>query len=172
QHSRGKTGERESVMLNTLIAEYVNLAYHGMRAQDQSFNVTLKMDFDPNIEKCTVAPQDFSRAILNLVNNACYVADQKKRSLNEKVFSPTVTISTRKLDDHLEIVIHDNGTGIPDHIRKKIFEPFFTTKPTGSGTGLGLSLTYDIIVSQHSGQLEVNSTAGEFTEFRILLPIT
>jgi len=172
QHSRGKSGERESVMLNTLIAEYVNLAYHGMRAQDPSFNVTLKMDFDPDIGKCTVVPQDFSRAILNLVNNACYAADQKKRSLIDKGFNPTVSISTRKLDDQVEIVIQDNGTGIPDHIRKKIFEPFFTTKPTGSGTGLGLSLTYDIIVSQHSGQLEVNSTAGEFTEFRILLPIT
>jgi len=172
QHSRGKSGERESVLLNNLISEYVNLAYHGMRAQDQSFNVTLKMDFDPEIEKCTVAPQDFSRAILNLVNNACYAADQKKRLSNEKGFNPTVTISTRKIDDQVEIRIHDNGTGIPDHIRKKIFEPFFTTKPTGSGTGLGLSLTYDIIVSQHSGQLEVNSTAGEFTEFRILIPIT
>lgn len=172
QHSRGKSGERESVLLNNLISEYVNLAYHGMRAQDQSFNVTLKMDFDPEIEKCTVAPQDFSRAILNLVNNACYAADQRKRLSNEKGFNPTVSISTRKIDDQVEIVIHDNGTGIPDHIRKKIFEPFFTTKPTGSGTGLGLSLTYDIIVSQHSGQLEVNSTAGEFTEFRILIPIT
>lgn len=172
QHSRGKAGERQDVELNELIHEYLNLAYHGLRAQDQSFNVTLVTDFDPSLGHVDIVPQDFSRAILNLVNNACFAADQKKRSGTEPGFKPTVTVTTIRHDDTVEIKVHDNGTGIPDHIKAKIFEPFFTTKPTGVGTGLGLSLTYEIIVNQHGGSLEVNSKPGDFTEFRIILPLT
>jgi two-component system, NtrC family, sensor kinase len=172
QHSRGKAGERQDTDINELIGEYLNLAYHGLRAQDPSFNVTLKTNFDPNVGMVAIVPQDFSRAILNLVNNACFAADQKKRTSEEPGFKPTVTVSTKMLPNEIEIVVHDNGTGIPDHVKNKIFEPFFTTKPTGVGTGLGLSLTYEIIVHQHQGSLEVNSKAGDFTEFRIIIPRT
>jgi signal transduction histidine kinase len=172
QHSRGKAGERQSTDINELIGEYLNLAYHGLRAQDPSFNVTLKTEFDPEIGIVDIVPQDFSRAILNLVNNACFAADQKKRNTDIPGFKPTVTVTTKKLGNEVEIVVHDNGTGIPDHVKSKIFEPFFTTKPTGVGTGLGLSLTYEIIVNQHNGSLEVNSQAGDFTEFRIIIPQT
>lgn len=172
QHSRGKAGERQEVELNELIGEYLNLAYHGLRAQDPSFNVTLVTDFDPSLGPVDIVPQDFSRAILNLVNNACFAADQKKRNGAEPGFKPTVTVTTIRHDDAVEIKIHDNGTGIPDHIKAKIFEPFFTTKPTGVGTGLGLSLTYEIIINQHGGSLEVNSEPGDYTEFRIIIPLT
>jgi signal transduction histidine kinase len=172
QHSRGKSGDRQQTDINELIGEYLNLAYHGLRAQDPSFNVTLKTDFDPQVGAVNIVPQDFSRAILNLVNNACFAADQKKRTLNDSGFKPTVTVTTKKMDDVIEVVVHDNGTGIPDHVKNKIFEPFFTTKPTGVGTGLGLSLTYEIIVNQHGGSLDVNSKAGDFTEFRIIIPQT
>ncbi len=170
QHSRGKSGERQETDINELISEYLNLAYHGLRAQDPSFNVTLKTEFDPNVGMIEIVPQDFSRAILNLVNNACFAADQKKRNADMPGFKPTVMVSTKKLGNEIEIIVHDNGTGIPDHVKSKIFEPFFTTKPTGVGTGLGLSLTYEIIVNQHNGSLEVNSKDGEFTEFRIIIP--
>jgi signal transduction histidine kinase len=172
QHSRGKSGDRQPTDINEIIGEYLNLAYHGLRAQDPSFNVTLKTDFDPQVGLVNIVPQDFSRAILNLVNNACFAADQKKRTLNDSGFKPTVTVTTKKIDDMIEVVVHDNGTGIPDHVKNKIFEPFFTTKPTGVGTGLGLSLTYEIIVNQHGGSLDVNSKAGDFTEFRIIIPQT
>ncbi len=172
QHSRGKSGERQETDINELIGEYVNLAYHGLRAQDPSFNVTLKTDFDPDVGMVVIVPQDFSRAVLNLVNNACFAADQKRRAGETPGFKPTVTVSTKRIGHEVEIIVHDNGTGIPDHVKNKIFEPFFTTKPTGVGTGLGLSLTYEIIVNQHNGSLDVNSKAGDFTEFRIILPQT
>jgi two-component system NtrC family sensor kinase len=172
QHSRGKSGERQETDINELIGEYLNLAYHGLRAQDPSFNVTLKTEFDPNVGMIEIVPQDFSRAILNLVNNACFAADQKKRNAEVPGFKPTVMVTTKKIDNEIEIIVHDNGTGIPDHVKSKIFEPFFTTKPTGVGTGLGLSLTYEIIVNQHNGSLDVISKAGEFTEFRIIIPQT
>jgi two-component system NtrC family sensor kinase len=172
QHSRGKSGERTTTDINELVSEYLNLAYHGLRAQDPSFNVTIKTDFDPLIGFVEIVPQDFSRAILNLVNNACFAADQKKRELNDPRFKPTVTVSSKKLPNEVEIIVHDNGTGIPDHVKNKIFEPFFTTKPTGVGTGLGLSMTYEIIVNQHKGSLIVDSKAGDYTEFRIIIPST
>lgn len=172
QHSRGRSGERQQTDINELIGEYLNLAYHGLRAQDPSFNVTLMTNFDPQVGLIEIVPQDFSRAILNLVNNACFAADQKRRAGETPGFKPTVTVSTKKIGNEIEITVHDNGTGIPDHVKNKIFEPFFTTKPTGVGTGLGLSLTYEIVVNQHNGSLEVNSKAGDFTEFRIILPQT
>jgi two-component system NtrC family sensor kinase len=172
QHSRGKSGERQATDINELVGEYLNLAYHGLRAQDPSFNVAIKTDFDPNVGLVGIVPQDFSRAILNLVNNACFAADQKKRDTDVQGFKPTVTVSSKKLENEVEIIVHDNGTGIPDHVKNKIFEPFFTTKPTGVGTGLGLSMTYEIIVNQHKGSLNVNSKAGDFTEFRIIIPLT
>ncbi len=167
-HSRGKAGERQETDLNALLAEYTGLAYHGMRAQDQSFNVKIETDFDPAIGKVRVVPQDLSRAFLNIVNNACYAANDKRKSAGA-AFSPTVRVSTRAAGSCIEIRIRDNGNGIPQAIKDKIFNPFFTTKPPGAGTGLGLSLTYDIITGEHKGQIAVESREGEFTEFVITL---
>jgi ligand-binding sensor domain-containing protein/signal transduction histidine kinase len=168
-HSRGKSGERQETDLNALLAEYTNLAYHGMRALDQSFNVKIETDFDPAVGKVSVVPQDLSRAFLNIVNNACYAAyDKKKTSKNG--FAPVVRVSAKSLSEAVEIRIRDNGNGIPDSIRKKIFNPFFTTKPAGVGTGLGLSLSYDIITQEHKGEIRVDSEEGQYTEFVITIP--
>ncbi|MEW6509906.1 MAG: two-component regulator propeller domain-containing protein [Bacteroidota bacterium] len=168
-HSRGKAGERQETDLNALLAEYTNLAYHGMRAQDQSFNVKIETDLDPAIGKVSVVPQDLSRAFLNIVNNACYAANDKRRTASNG-FNPVVRVSARNIAGSIEIRIRDNGNGIPDSIREKIFNPFFTTKPAGSGTGLGLSLSYDIITQEHRGEISVNTREGEFTEFVITIP--
>jgi ligand-binding sensor domain-containing protein/signal transduction histidine kinase len=168
-HSRGKAGERQETDLNALLAEYTNLAYHGMRAQDQSFNVKIETDFDPAVGKVNVVPQDLSRAFLNIVNNACYAAFDKRRSAANG-FMPTVRVSARSLPGGVEIRIRDNGNGIPQTIRDKIFNPFFTTKPAGAGTGLGLSLSYDIITQVHKGTIAIDTREGEFTEFIITLP--
>ncbi|MEI7500469.1 MAG: ATP-binding protein [Bacteroidota bacterium] len=169
QHSRGKTGEYEQVEINNLVSEYVNLAYHGMRAKDNNFNTSIKTQLDPEVGKASIIPQDLSRVILNIVNNSCYALDEKiKRHIPG--FSPEVVISTKKIKDKIEIRIRDNGTGIPDHVREKIFNPFFTTKPTGQGTGLGLSMSFDIVTQIHKGKLEVKSKEGEFTEFIITIP--
>ncbi|MCX6241459.1 MAG: ATP-binding protein [Bacteroidetes bacterium] len=140
-----------------------------MRAKDKSFNTSIKTNLDPAVGKADIIPQDLSRVILNIVNNACYALDEKTK---EKIagFSPEVVISTKKLKDKIEIRIRDNGTGIPDHVLEKIFNPFFTTKPTGKGTGLGLSMSFDIVTQIHKGKLEVKSKAGEFTEFIIVIP--
>ncbi|HEX9005796.1 MAG TPA: ATP-binding protein, partial [Bacteroidota bacterium] len=167
-HSRGKPGERQETDLNALLAEYTSLAYHGMRAQDQSFNVKIETDFDPSVGKVRVVPQDLSRAFLNIVNNACYAAYDKRKAAGDS-FTPTVRVSTRAVGGCIEIRIRDNGNGIPQVIRDKIFNPFFTTKPPGVGTGLGLSLTYDIITGEHKGQIAVDSREGEYTEFVITL---
>jgi signal transduction histidine kinase len=168
-HSRGKAGERQETDLNALLAEYTNLAYHGMRAQDQSFNVKIETDFDPSVGNVSVVPQDLSRAFLNIVNNACYAAyDKKKTSKNG--FSPVVRVSAKNFPESVEIRIRDNGNGIPESIRKKIFNPFFTTKPAGAGTGLGLSLSYDIITQEHKGEIRVDTQEGEYTEFVITIP--
>lgn len=169
QHSRGKSGEYENVEINNLVAEYVNLAYHGMRAKDKSFNTALKTNLDPNVGKASIIPQELSRVILNIVNNSCYAVDEKAKKGIEG-FAPEVVTSTRKIGDRIEIRIRDNGTGIPQHVIDKIFNPFFTTKPTGKGTGLGLSMSYDIITQVHKGKLEVQSREGEFTEFIITIP--
>jgi signal transduction histidine kinase len=169
QHSRGKTGEYEQVEINNMVSEYVNLAYHGMRAKDKNFNTSIKTHLDPEVGKASIIPQDLSRVILNIVNNSCYALDEKiKKHLPG--FSPEVVVSTKKINDKIEIRIRDNGTGIPDHVREKIFNPFFTTKPTGQGTGLGLSMSFDIVTQIHKGKLEVQSSEGVFTEFIITIP--
>jgi signal transduction histidine kinase/ligand-binding sensor domain-containing protein len=170
-HSRGKAGERQETDLNALLAEYTNLAYHGMRAQDHTFNVKLETDLDPSIGKISVVPQDLSRAFLNIVNNACYAANDRRKSAKNG-FNPVVKVSARNLRESVEIRVRDNGTGIPLSIREKIFNPFFTTKPAGAGTGLGLSLSYDIITHEHKGQISVDSKEGEYTEFIITIPRT
>jgi signal transduction histidine kinase len=168
-HSRGKAGERQETDLNALLAEYTSLAYHGMRAQDSSFNVKIETDFDPAVGKMRVVPQDLSRAFLNIVNNACYAANEKRKGARGP-FSPVVRVSTLAAGNCVEIRIRDNGNGIPQAVRDKIFNPFFTTKPPGVGTGLGLSLSYDIITGEHKGQITVESKEGEHTEFVISLP--
>ena len=169
QHSRGKSGEFELTDINNMVTEYVNLAYHGMRAKDKSFNTAIRTQLDPGVGKASIIPQDLSRVVLNIVNNSCYALDEKtKRGIPG--FAPEVVVSTRKINDKIEIRIKDNGTGIPQHVIDKIFNPFFTTKPTGKGTGLGLSMSYDIVTKMHKGNLEVNSKEGEYTEFIITIP--
>ena len=168
-HSRGTPGERRPTDVNTLLDEYVNLAYHGMRAQDSAFNVTIEKRYDPAVGNIDVVPQDLSRVFLNIANNACYATREKKR-VNGASYSPTLWIKTHRLEDRAEIRIRDNGTGIPREILDKVFNPFFTTKPTGQGTGLGLSMSYDIVVAGHNGELLVESEEGSFTEFILRLP--
>jgi signal transduction histidine kinase/ligand-binding sensor domain-containing protein len=168
-HSRGKAGERQETDLNALLAEYTNLAYHGMRAHDHTFNVKLETDLDPSIGIISVVPQDLSRAFLNIVNNACYAANDRKKTATNG-FNPTVRVSARNLHESVEIRVRDNGMGIPQSILQKIFNPFFTTKPAGAGTGLGLSLSYDIITQEHQGYIKVDTKEGEYTEFIIVIP--
>jgi signal transduction histidine kinase len=152
-----------------LVEEYVNLAYHGVRAENKEFNATFIKDLDPEAGKVKLIPQDFSRVILNIMNNACYAVFEK--GLNKLPgYSPTIAISTKRSDQTIILRIKDNGTGIPQSIIDKIFNPFFTTKPTGKGTGLGLSMSYDIITNIHNGKLEVVSVEGESTEFIITIP--
>jgi len=168
-HSRGQAGERQMANINSILSEYVKLAYHGMRAQNVDFNVAIQEDLDPSIEPISVVAHDLSRVFLNIANNACYAAYEKKKKLGAG-FSPLVQVSTKNLGTHVEIRIRDNGDGIPEQIKQRIFEPFFTTKPTGSGTGLGLSISYDIIVQQHNGDIRVVSDPEHYTEFIITLP--
>ena len=169
-HSRGTSGEKTLTDINDLLDQYVNLAYHGMRAQNKEFNITIEKDYDETLEKINVIPQDISRVFLNIINNACYAAyDRKKKSRND--FNPILKVSTRNIKDKVEIKIGDNGNGIPADILDKIFQPFFTTKPTGEGTGLGLSLSYDIVTKLHGGELKVETKTGKGSEFIILLPI-
>jgi signal transduction histidine kinase len=168
-HSRGQPGQRQPTDLNALLAEYVNLAYHGLRAKDSSFNVALEKDYDPSIGQISVVPQDLSRVFLNIANNACYAANERKKSAGPD-FIPTVRVSTKNLGDRVEVRIRDNGPGIPLDIQKRLFTPFFTTKPPGSGTGLGLSISYDIVVKGHQGEIRVESEPGNHTEFIITLP--
>ena len=170
EHSRTSTGIKEPTDLNALADEYLRLAYHGLRAKDSSFNATMETHFDPELPKIEVIPQDIGRVLLNLINNAFYAIHDKAKQGIEG-YSPTVNISTRKLPDAIEITVKDNGNGIPDAIKDKIFQPFFTTKPTGQGTGLGLSLAYDIVVKGHGGTLTVSSIPGAETTFEIQLPI-
>ncbi len=169
QHSRTSTGQKEPTNLNNLCDEYLRLSYHGMHAKDKSFNADFKTDFDESIRKIVVIAQDMSRVLLNLFNNAFYAVNEKKKTAGEN-YKPTVSVKTKKLDDTIEITVKDNGNGIPQNIIDKIFQPFFTTKPTGQGTGLGLSLSYDIIKA-HGGELKVESKEGEGSEFVIQLPV-
>jgi two-component system, NtrC family, sensor kinase len=168
EHSRKSSGQKEPTDINALADEYLRLSYHGLRAKDKSFNATLKTDFDSSIGRINIIPQDIGRVLLNLFNNAFYAVAEKKKQQPD--YEPAVSISTKKIDDKVEIKVTDNGNGIPQNIVDKIFQPFFTTKPTGSGTGLGLSLSYDIIKA-HGGTLKVESKENEESEFIIQLPI-
>jgi len=173
QHARGSSGQRELADINHLLDEAVNLVYHGLRANDASFNVTIEKEYDETIGKLEVVPQDVSRVFLNIATNACYAAFQKQKANGKEQtanFSPTLSVSTKNSGDKIEIRIRDNGNGIPKDIREKIFNPFFTTKPAGQGTGLGLSISYDIIVQQHRGEIKVETEEGKFTEFVVQLP--
>ncbi len=170
-HSRGSSGHKEPTDINALCDEYLRLSYHGFRAKDKTFNADYKTDFDPNLPIINVVPQEIGRVLLNLINNAFYAVDQRQRGalsgLNE-TYQPTVTVSTRKNGNSIAISVKDNDPGIPEDIKTRIFQPFFTTKPAGQGTGLGLSLAYDI-VKAHGGKLNVESTEYSGTEFTIVL---
>lgn len=168
EHSRANQGEKESTDINVLADKYLRLAYHGLRAKDKSFNADFKTEFEESLPKIEVVPQEIGRVLLNLINNAFYVVDKKAKEEQEG-YQPMVEVITKKRSDSIEIRVKDNGPGIPEQVRDKIFQPFFTTKPTGSGTGLGLSLSYDI-VKAHGGELKVESTESEGTEFIIQLP--
>ena len=176
QHSRSSSGQKEPTDINALADEYLRLAYHGLRAKDKSFNATLKTTFDESVGKISIIPQDIGRVILNLITNAFYAVDEKKKTgidnltAGQAGYEPTVSVSTKKNNDHVEITVADNGEGIARTVLDKIFQPFFTTKPTGQGTGLGLSLAYDI-VKAHGGELKVETKEGEGTEFMIILPL-
>ena len=168
-HSRGGTGDWQESNINALVEEALNLAYHGARAQDNEFNVTLERDFDPEPKPIELVPQDVTRVFLNLFGNGFYAAN-KRRLGNVAGYRPSLKVSTRDLGDAVEIRVRDNGTGIPPEVRDKLFQPFFTTKPTGEGTGLGLSISYDIVTQQHGGSIDVESEPGSFTEFTVRLP--
>jgi two-component system, NtrC family, sensor kinase len=169
QHSRTSSGQKEPTDINALCDEYLRLAYHGLKAKDKSFNADFKSKFDPNLPKINIIPQDIGRVLLNLINNAFYAVSERSKK-GEEAYKPTVLVSTAKVGDKLEIKVADNGNGIPENIKGKIFQPFFTTKPTGSGTGLGLSLSYDI-VKAHGGELKVDSEEGVGTVFNIVLKL-
>jgi signal transduction histidine kinase len=169
QHSRAGSGQREPTDINKMVDEYVRLAYQGLRAKDKSFNAKIETNFDTGMEKITVIPQEIGRVILNLINNAFYAVNEKQKQ-NLNGYEPTVTVTTANLDRKIQVNVKDNGNGIPQKLLEKIFQPFFTTKPTGQGTGLGLSLAYDIIKA-HGGEIKVKTKEGEGSEFIIQLPI-
>jgi signal transduction histidine kinase len=168
QHSSTSIGKKEPTEINALADEYLRLAYHGLRAKDKSFNATMKTNFDEGIGDINIISQDIGRVVLNLITNAFYVVDEKKKAGAEN-YEPSVTVNTKIEGQNIEISVIDNANGIPEEIFKKIFQPFFTTKPSGKGTGLGLSLSYDI-VKAHGGELKVNTKKDEGTEFTIVLP--
>ena len=185
QHSRTSTGQKEPVNLNALADEYLRLSYHGLRAKDKTFNADFKTNFDPELPMVEVIPQDLGRVLLNLINNAFYSVAEKSKQ-NIQGYKPEVIVTTRRTSNtehrtsntkpspsgnlSVEICVKDNGNGIPDEIKDKIFQPFFTTKPAGQGTGLGLSLSYDIITKGHGGKLKVETRPAKGTEFIIELP--
>ena len=169
-HSRGASGDRQAVDLNSLVDEALNLAYHGARAQDQNFNIALERDLGRNIGPIELVPQDVMRVFLNVFGNGFYAANKRCAEMNDPKFKPSLKIVTRDLGGAVEVRVRDNGIGIPSELRDKLFQPFFTTKPTGEGTGLGLSISYDIVTQQHGGTIEVDSEVGQFTEFTIRLP--
>jgi len=170
EHSRGVSGERRAVDLNGLVEEALNLAYHGARAQDARFNITLEREFDHGLAPMELAPQEMTRVFLNLFGNGFYATTKRQRDGAGPEFRPTLKVATRELGDAVEVRVRDNGTGIAPEIRDKLFQPFVTTKPTGEGTGLGLSIAWDIVTQQHGGTIEVDSRLGGFTEFTIRLP--
>jgi signal transduction histidine kinase len=170
EHSRGSSGERREVDLNALVEEALNLAYHGARAQDQNFDITLERDFDRSLAPIELVPQDLTRVLLNLFGNGFYAANSRQKEIKKPNYKPALSVTTRDLGDEVEIRVRDNGSGIPLEHRNKLFLPFFTTKPTGEGTGLGLSISYDIVTQQHGGRIEVASEVDSFTEFTVRLP--
>jgi two-component system NtrC family sensor kinase len=175
QHSRASSGQKEPTDINALADEYMRLAYHGLRAKDKEFNAALVMDLDPAIGKVNVLPQDLGRVFLNLFTNAFYAVAEKKRLSKDNPelanYKPEVKVITKTFANKLYVRIIDNGTGMPESVKAKIFQPFFTTKPTGQGTGLGLSMSYDIITKSHDGILDVASVPGQGTEFKITIPV-
>ncbi|HRX98253.1 MAG TPA: ATP-binding protein [Bacteroidales bacterium] len=176
EHSRTGTGEKQPTDLNALADEYLRLAYHGLRAKDKSFNADFKLEGDRNLPKVNVVAQDIGRVLLNLINNGFYACNERSRfTVSEKTkkevaeYKPEVIVSTKKMGDNIAISVKDNGNGIPDKVKEKIFQPFFTTKPTGQGTGLGLSMSFDIIKA-HGGEIKLDTNENEGTRFTILLP--
>ena len=173
QHSRSSSGQKEQTDINALCDEFLRLAFHGLKAKDKSFNVKFETDFDESIGMVKIVPQEIGRVILNLINNAFYAASlpvKHEGGLEEK-HEPTIWVSTKKLGAYAQIIVKDNGPGIPDNIRDKIFQPFFTTKPTGKGTGLGLSLSYDIVTKGHHGELLIESKQNAGASFIVKLPL-
>lgn len=171
QHSRASSGQKEPTDINELCDEYLRLSYHGLRAKDKSFNATFKTDFDPAAGKVNIVPQDIGRVVLNLLTNAFYAVSEKKKKFGANAYEPTVSVSTKAVGGKVVIQIQDNGSGIPESIAQKIFQPFFTTKPAGQGTGLGLSLSYDIVTVGHAGNLTMESKEGEGSTFILVLPV-
>lgn len=170
EHARPTAGERQLTDLNALTGEFLKIAYQGLRTKDKSFNCALETDFDSNLGRVTVVPQEIGRVLLNLFTNAFYALHQRQRA-GEETYQPTIRVSTKRLANQVEILVNDNGTGIPETVKDKIFQPFFTTKPTGEGTGLGLLLSYDIVTKGHGGTLTVESRVGEGATFIIRLPV-
>jgi signal transduction histidine kinase len=171
QHSREGYGEHRPADINAILEESLNLAYHGARAEKTGFSIAFQRDLDPSVGIADVYPQEITRVLLNIISNGFYAAMKRKAEADEG-FEPMLVAATKNLGDKVEIRIRDNGTGIPEAIRDKIFHPFFTTKPSGEGTGLGLSMSHDIIVKQHGGSIDVDTEPGIFTEFKIVLPRT
>jgi signal transduction histidine kinase len=171
QHSRSSSGVKEPTDINALCDEYLRLSYHGLRAKDKSFNAEFATKFDTALAAINVVPQDIGRVILNLINNAFYAVNERQKNEKDSGYKPRVTLTTKKQADQVVIEVADNGTGMPEQIKEKIFQPFFTTKPTGEGTGLGLSLSYDIVTKGHGGTIEVETTEGIGTKFIISLPV-
>jgi signal transduction histidine kinase len=169
-HSREGSGEQRSVDINAILDESLNLAYHGARAEKPGFNITLQRDFDAGVAAIDAFPQEITRVFLNLITNGFYAAAKRKAQAGDSAFEPVLRATTKNIGHAVEIRIRDNGTGIPADLKDKIFNPFFTTKPAGEGTGLGLSMSHDIIVKQHGGSIDVTTEPGRFTEFTIVLP--
>ena len=170
EHSRGVSGERREVDLNNLIEEALNLAYHGARAQNQDFNITLERDYAQGLKPIELAPQEITRVFLNLFGNGFYAANKRAHANGDGSYHPVLAVVTCEVEDAVEVRVRDNGTGIAPEIRDKLFQPFFTTKTTGEGTGLGLSISYDIVTQQHGGTITVESEPGSFTEFTVRFP--
>ena len=168
-HSRASSGEKELTDINALCDEYIRLSYHGLRAKDKSFNADFDLDLDDKLPKIKVIPQDIGRVLLNVFNNAFYAVSSEDSA---KVDKPKVTVSTEQLENNIQITITDNGIGMSQETLEKVFQPFFTTKPTGQGTGLGMSISYDIVTKGHGGELKVESEIGEGTAITVFLPIT
>ncbi len=168
---RGEAGKSQLTDLNDLLRDAVNLAYHGMRAQDTSFNINIQENYDQSLQKINIVPQKIFRALLNIISNACMAVHKQEGNFeNKDKFLPTLLVSTKNQGDKVEIRIRDNGVGIAKETRDKIFEPFFTTNPPGKGTGLGLWISHNIIVQEHQGKIEVESEVDDYTEFTITLP--